>query len=239
MNRRSRALAAAAAVLLTALAAACVPPPNPPAGWDQVFITRDGADVTNIRPLPDGRMQVTAPRSNKGSNSRSFFWERSSPVTRDQQSCATVVHSGLPVQEGVALRLAPSAGGGVRGISVQKNIAFNATWIYNVHLFDTANPELRAGRDFNLQAGFDLGPVVSEARRAGQPLRLCARVEGRTLSMKLWPAHRPAPAWGDPTYTRTMTIPASWVYNGRPGYYIGHVPPGGTANFAAMNRTAL
>ena len=48
----------------------------------------------------------------------------------------------------------------------------------------------------------------------------------------------PARATGR-AHPRQATLPASWVYNGRPGYYIGHVPPGGTANFAAMNRAAL
>lgn len=233
-----RAAAVAAIAATAAVLSACVPPPVPPPGWDQVYLTRDGADETKIQRLADGRVHVSAPRSNKASNSRAFFWEKSSPVTRDHYSCATVGHSGLPVQEGVVLRIAASPGGGTRGISVQKNIIYNVNWKYNVHLFDTANPDLAAGRDFAQLGAVDFAAVVSEANRAGQPLRLCAKATGRSLEMKLWPAGSPEPAWGDPHYTRTMTLPAAWVYQGRPGYYIGHVPPGGHANFTHLHRGA-
>lgn len=78
----------AARTLLFALtvivAASCAPPPQPPAGWAQLFITRDGADVTPIGDTGGGRMVVKSPASNVGANSRSLFWLNRAAVSADQ-----------------------------------------------------------------------------------------------------------------------------------------------------------
>lgn len=229
-------------LIATLAATACLPPPEPPPGWNQTFITRDGADVTDIRDAGGGRMQVTAPRSNVGSDSRSFFWLKNAPTSGDHVSCATTTHSGLPVQEGVALRLAPSTNGqGTRGITVQKNIAYNVDWTYNVHTWDTSRPG-RAGHigsSIDLVAQFQMHEAIPDARTPANPRRLCARVIGDVVEFKVWGANRPEPEWGDPTHSRKVKLPAGWTYPGKPGLYIGHVPPGGNAVFSNLEHGPL
>jgi hypothetical protein len=60
------------------------------------------------------------------------------------------------------------------------------------------------------------------------PWRSCARVVGSTVSLKVWPTTVPEPAWNDPNYGYSVQLPAGWGDAGRPGSYIGHLPPGGS-----------
>ncbi len=236
MRARSTAIGVVIAVV-TIVTAACAPPPVPPAGWNQMFLTRDGADVTAIDSAPAGAMQVSAPASNVGANSRTLFWASSAPISRDQLSCATTTHSGLPVQEGVGLRLVRSKdGASVRGITVQKNVAFGADWIYNVHLWDTSRPgrEGTVGSSIALLAQFDLHEVLPDPTSPDQSRRLCARVTGDLVELKLWVPTSPEPEWEDELHTRSVQLPSGWDQPGQPGLYVGHVPPGGRATFADL-----
>lgn len=236
MRIRSTAIGAAIALALL-VTAACAPPPVPPVGWDQVFLTRDGADVTAIDLEARGVVRVSAPATNTGANSRTLFWPTAAPESLDQLSCATTAHSGLPVQEGVGLRLARSKdGASVRGITVQKNVAFGVDWIYNVHLWDTSRPgrEGTVGSSIALLAQFDLHEVMPTPANAELPRRLCARVTGDLVELKVWVPDLPEPDWGDELHTRSVRLPAGWGEPGRPGLYVGHVPAGGFATFADL-----
>jgi hypothetical protein len=225
----------AAATLL----AACAPPPVPPAGWNQMFLTRDGADVTSIQVDPRGSVRVSAPTSNRGSDSRTLLWRTSAPATRDHVSCTTTTHTGLPIQEGVALRLARSTdGSSVRGITVQKNIAFGLDWIYNVHLWDTSRPRRDGtlGSSLALLAQFDMHEVIPARTDRDQARRLCARVTGDVVELKVWVPRLPEPDWDDDRHVRSVRLPAGWRHVGRPGLYVAHVPSGGRVTMTDVSQ---
>lgn len=216
------AIAVACAALLVT---SCAPPaPAPPDGWTQAYITRDGNDTLTITDT-SGNIRVEAPTSNAGGNSRTLLWRTDSPATSNHTACVTATHSGWPVQEGVALRIAPSPiGAGTRAITVQKNIWARGDRVYNVHLWDSS-PGADDIVTHTLVSSIDMSAAVAGTTPT-DGRRLCARITNRTLEYKVWPSRQPEPAWGDPTHSRTTTLPADWVYPGVTGVYIAHLEPG-------------
>lgn len=200
-----------------------------------MFLTRDGSDVTHVQHASAGVVRVSSPASNRDQNSRSFLWRNDAAVSRDQWSCATTQHTGMPIQEGVALRLADSPKGGTRGITVQKNIFGFADWVYNVHLWDTAEPGREGGRSVAHLASHDMSAALRLLWPIHGPRRLCARVVGDVVELKVWSASDAEPEWGDPVHSRTTPLPSGWDYEGRPGLYIGHVPANGVVTFSDLS----
>jgi hypothetical protein len=219
---------AASLVVATALlVAACAPQPEAVGDHVLLYVSRDGTDAVSLRPGV-GREDVhfSAPASNLETNTRALVWRRTSPVAVDQQACATFRSSGLPVQEGVALRIAETAGS-VRAVTVMKNIYGYVDWVFNVQLIDTSKP-LGQGRWMQPVPGEDFSEAV---RGRPQPWRLCARTSGRQLQFKVWVHAEEEPGWDDPVHARTVVLPSEWVVAGRPGLYIGHMPANGWSEF--------
>jgi len=223
----------AAPALALALGACAVAPPGAPeARLDAprtssahvlLALTRDPGDVTDLVESGD-TVVLDAPATNRSINSRSVYHRLDAVPSTDVQACATVSHSGLPVQEGIALRVV-AAGGRTTAITVTKNIWAGSPWFYNVHLWDTAQP-----MPLQQVASFDMSAAI------GWPLpfattgpRLCARAIGDRIELKVWPAGSAEPAWNDPVAARAVAVDAAWVHEGRAGWYIGHLPPGGWA----------
>lgn len=205
--------------ILALSACAAPPPPVPPPGFAQHVLTRDAADVTTITHR-GGTARVTAPGTNVGANSRTIFHRTGDPVSHDHTSCVTARHSGLPVQEGVALRVR-TRDGRTRALTAMKNIWANVDWMYNVHTWDTAR-----SKPYEQVSGHDMAAAL---RVGTGPRRLCARVVGEVLQFKVWRTSIAEPSWSDPVHTRSVRLPKGWTDAGRPGWYIGHVPPGGWA----------
>ena len=231
----------AAAVAVAALGA-CAPAPgdDAPEGWRRATITQEQSDVLRISSDAADAARIEAPSSNVGTNSRALLWRDDAPVTRDHGVCATASHSGGPNQEGVALRVARSPHGGVRGITVNKNTWVRAHWFYNVMLWDTSQGDHQGFgiRTAVQYTGIDMRTALSGSAAGDTPRRLCARLSGTTLEWKLWPTNVAEPSWDDPAHTARVVLPQSWVYQGSPGLYIGHTPPGGWATFGAVTLDA-
>lgn len=221
---RRHGVSLCALLLASALVAGCAIEPAPPVGYDQRFLTRDGVDATAIS-VRGGEVLVTAPITNTGSNSRTVFRRTHGAASVDHGSCATTTHSGLPVQEGVALRVRTTAGT-TRAITVTKSIWAGADRIYNVHTWDTSRAPV-----LEQVAGHDLSAAIT----SDEPRRLCARVSGSRVELKVWTIDTAEPAWGDPVATRTVDLPDGWAGAGRPGWYVGHVPPGGWASYRDLS----
>lgn len=223
-----------ALVALVLLAGACVTTPTgetptqrrAPVHPTALQLTREGADRTLLS-ASDGRVRADAPLTNLGSNSRSVVRDPSSERALDEGACATVTHSGLPVQEGIALRVTTDRGR-TRAITVTKNIWADLSWVYNVHVWDTAlvQPFVQLG-------SFDMSAALRPDPDAAAP-RLCARVVGDRVELKVWTSTDPEPAWGDPRSTREVQLAPEWVHAGETGWYIGHLPPGGWAEFREL-----
>jgi hypothetical protein len=193
----------------------------------QATVTPDGSDRYLIE-SSGVQVHAAAPRTNTGGNHRAVFWPEASPPVTDGQSCATWTAQSDPrrVQQGAALRIATDEAGRTRAVTVTKNIWFGITWTFNFHVWDTSRhpPGAQIGN-------VDMGAVVG-----GQPLpwHLCARTVGRTLEMKVWTGTEPEPRWGDRSHGGAVTLPDEWVYPGKAGWYIGHLAPGGFADFSNL-----
>ena len=204
---------------------ACAPEPEPPTGWSQVYLTRDGGDVARVRIEGAGTVAVEADGRNTGTNSRGLLYPDDADPGTDARSCATTTVPHRWVQEGVALRIAPTGHGetgALRAITVTRNVWGDTAEIYNVHLWDTTPAMTPSAMSISeLVDSADLSAALDEAPSEGR--RLCARIEGRVLEFKVWLADDAEPDWGDPLHTHTTEVPESWVYPGRSGLYFGHL----------------
>jgi hypothetical protein len=193
-------------------------------------ITPERTDVFGLS-ASSGAVTASAPGSNAGGNTRVVFSRRSDATATDEQSCATwSSDSGRRNQEGAALRV-HAANGGIKAITVTKNVWLAASWIFNVHVWDTSAPPV------GTQIGqFDLGSVFNpHSQLVPLPWTLCARVVGSVVSFIVWPTNQPQPAWNDPTHGGSVTLPPGYSDAGAACWYIGHLAPGDTAVFTSLS----
>ena len=232
MSRRvADRFAGVAAAALAVVACGPVIPLDPE--LDARVITRDSDDRYGIRTVA-GVTTATAAQANAGGNGRYLFWRKADPETADQETCATWVDNTTHTQQqGAALRIQAPGDDDVRAITVTKNVAFGYFWVFYVHVMDSSLEQ-----PYTLIGQFSLDDVFL---RMGEPFnvppypwRMCARVTGDVVSFKVWPLTDPEPAWGDPAYGGSATLPAGWEGAGRPGWYIGHLLPGEAVGFTDM-----
>jgi hypothetical protein len=236
-GRRVARGAVAAACLL--VLAACGP------GWSPIdpayggaFVTTEGTDVYGMT-VSNGLVTVYAPTSNTGSNTRALFWQAATADSADQETCATWRdNTGDSRQQGAALRVR-STPDRTTAITVTNNILYGARWGFNIHVMDTAaaTPIYKIG-----------GVILEEVFRPGGstsndveplPWRMCARVVGSVVSFIVWPLSHPEPAWDDPRYGTSVTLPAGWDAPGRPGWYIGHLSPGESVGYDLLTTAVI
>ncbi|WP_426573083.1 DUF4214 domain-containing protein [Aquihabitans sp. McL0605] len=197
-------------------------------------LTPDGSDQYQIAEVGAG-FTVTAPSTNSGGNLRVAVIRDDAVMAVDEQSCVTWVGPNTgSVQPGLTLRTQAQKGR-TRAIMITNNIWYGARFGFDVHLADSAAfPQFVkiGGAELTSALGgiHDLSPL---------PWRICARVVGTTLDVKVWPmsTSKTEPSWGNPKYGFTMEIPADWVFAGRPGAYIGHLRAGDKEWFSEL-RTA-
>ena len=192
-------------------------------------LTPDGTDAYTYT-SSTGQMQVTALDTNTAGNLRSTFWPADSPLVKDAQTCATwAAQSNSSVQQGAALRIS-TATGSTRAVTVTKNIIYGATWIFNVHTWDTAlTPAFQPVGTILLKS--ELWPDGTESPL---PWHVCVRTTGAQLDLKVWRGDESEPTWSDTRHGGSVTLPATAVYRGATGWYIGHVIAGAQAEFSDL-----
>jgi hypothetical protein len=190
-----------------------------------------GSDETNAISVSGASTVLSAAPGNTDGNIRFVFVETDGPRLADQQTCATWSDQSGPFnQQGVALRV--STDGPTRAITVTKNVWGDISDVFNVHLWDTSQP----GGGLRLLGNPSLASALTvNGQLMPLPWRICARVVGDVLSFKVWPAGRSEPAWGDPTYSRTMQLPADAPKDGRPGWYGGHLYAGSRMTYTDLS----
>jgi outer membrane protein assembly factor BamB len=180
--------------------------------------------------IQDATLTASAPNTNKGGGTRAVFSRLSDPDVADAEACATwSEQSRTTNQQGVALRVRAS-NGATSAITVTKNVLFAAAWIFNVHVWDTsrAQPATQI-------AGFDLGQTFNpNGTLVPLPWRMCAQAVGSTLSFLVWPTSVSQPAWDDPAYGGSVTLPEGYAEAGSAGWYVGHLAPGDATTFADL-----
>jgi hypothetical protein len=153
------------------------------------------------------------------------------PLSNDQISCATAwSDGGWPSQEGVAGRILIQKDR-YRAVTVLKNIWGYASWMYVVHVWDTGTPEV-----LRQVGGFDMSAAIgtSDSASPASARRLCLRIRGSLLTLKVWLAREPEPPWSDATHVRMVILPEAARHSGRPGWYAGHIPAGRNQHVTGM-----
>lgn len=166
-------------------------------------------------------------------NRRAIFTDRSSEPSTNQTVCATwVSQSEAFMQQGLAVRVLLGPGDRQRAVTLTKNTFTYYYWVFNLLTWDTR----RSGDPFKYVAQFDMSGVVRpDGELAPLPWRTCLRVHGDTVRFKVWlPDQEPEPGWHDTTHARKATLPERFVLSGQPGWYIGHLRDGQTAEYADM-----
>jgi hypothetical protein len=223
---RGHALVGAVAMAVALGACNLIRPLDP--SLEAGFLTKEKNDDYGIT-VVDGDAISAAPTTNEGGNTRVAFWPAGASHTLDQQSCMSWVEDDPFSQQGVALRVR-SVDGRTTAITVTKNIWFHAYWMFNVHVMDSGNPE----QPFTQIASFDVsGAVVRNGSPAPAPWRLCARVVGDQLALKVWAADEAEPAWMDGVHGGGVVLPAGWDSPGAAGWYVGHLRPGVSTTYTA------
>jgi hypothetical protein len=194
-------------------------------------LTPDVADGYSISER-SGVITAAAPTQNVGSNLRVLFWSSDAPVGTEGLSCSTWATATSPqVQQGAALRIGDE-GGRVRAVVVTKNVALDAYWVFNVHVWDSITNELRPVGSVDLTGAFAVAGDPEVPRPL--PWRMCARTEGPAVRLKVWLRSEPEPAWDDPTHAGVVALPADAPTDGVSGWYVGHLHPGMRATFTEL-----
>ena len=203
-------------------------PPSP----ESATLTAEGFDTYSWSTA--GRsLTVQANLANRGSNLRSVWWSPTEQMSRDQQSCVTWRrNTGVEVQPGVALRIR-RRDGEVRAITVSNNVWAGNRAGWNLHTWIA-----RSGQPTEFQL---VGQVRSLSGLSDDPLqlpplpwRICGRVVGPTVELKVWAsrARQRAPRWGDKRFGAAFALPPGWNLPGVPGGYTGHLEPGSQVEFS-------
>ncbi len=184
-----------------------------PDGDDSYVVTRNGSSV-----------RVAPAATNTAGNLRVALTDPNDRPHRDQQVCATWPGPLQgKIQPGLALRVRPGDDGPARAITVTNNIWSGIRWQWNVHVWEDG-----AGR--NLKRTF-LDRSFEGVGVRSMPWNICARVVGSEVSFVVWPDALARPGWSDPERSVHVTLPPGWEEPGLPGWYVGHVPPGGSTSY--------
>ena len=235
INRVAGSATLAAAILVPPVAFPTYPIPSSTGLAGGGVLTPDAGDSYTYS-SSTGAMDAAALPLNTSGNLRAVFWPTHGLATQDEQSCATwAAESTWQAQQGAALRVKVQHDGAVRAVTVTKNVWFGATWIFNVHVWNS-----RWQRAFRQIGWFDLESTFREPSGFGAelPWRLCARVRGTKFDFKVWRLSTPAPHWGDPAHGGSVTLPTTAPVAGFAGWYIGHLPAGATASFTRLGTSA-
>lgn len=206
--------------------------PPPPVDFTMLTITDDGSysmDESN------GVVKVTNGQVGRGANTRVVVAKRGSPP---DSVCATIESvTGAIVgfaQPGVAVHIR-TAGGRTTALTLTNNVWATARWIWNAHHMDSGSSEGFTGLGSFEAPGF---------YREGQPLpplpwRVCARTVGNTVQGKVWNAGAVEPAWGDPNFGGSVSIPRGLATGGESGVYAGHLQAGQGFRFSNVGPAAV
>jgi hypothetical protein len=66
---------------------------------------------------------------------------------------------------------------------------------------------------------------------------MCARIVDDVVSFIVWPHTMAPPAYGDPGWGGSAPLPADAPAAGVPGWYAGHLPPGGYVVYNDLTAT--
>ncbi len=214
--------------VLVVVSSACAPVPRPGSGnFTARVISNDGAYTVGVS---RGVLTVRNGGSRRGADTRIIVTESGSPGS---SVCATIkpMPGGLTAfaQPGVALHVR-TAGGRTTAITLTNNVLWGARWNWNVHYMDSGRRPTYALLGSISAPGF----YRQSMRMPALPWRVCARTIGNSLQGKIWKSGTREPAWGDPNFGGSVTLPRGLATGGESGVFAGHLSPGQQLNFGEI-----
>lgn len=182
-----------------------------------------------------GGLRVVAATSNVSNNDRKVyrFDNFADALNNEVRSTWTsqdynMLHTGF--QQGHAHRIANVAGA-TYCVTVTKNIAFGANWVFNFHVWDSSNLTTPFTSINTGGVGVDLSgyldPTSNQAGMKQLPWHFKSRVSGTTIEFAVWVDGDAEPAYGASGKSGSATIPAPYAtLVGAHGIYVGHLLPG-------------
>jgi hypothetical protein len=159
------------------------------------------------------------------SNDREFFVPTLGTTYADSSACETV-DGASPTQPGIAFRITDK-NDVTAAITITENIFGTSGYNdFNVHVWDTSKTP----------AYILVGQVTIHALPSSsqpEPLNLCAEITGNVLQFVVWTSGT-QPAWGDPTWGGSVTLPSNAPTSGDTGFFAGHIPVGTSATYSNL-----
>jgi hypothetical protein len=189
-------------------------------------VSSGGTGYTYSSPS-SGVVNVSASSLTSG-NDREFFYSATGNTYADSSACETT--SGTPpAQPGIAFRITDSHNV-ITAVTVTENIfgspSSSAYNDFNVHIWDTSQTPA-----FSL-VGHAIIKAISSSPQP-EPLNLCAEITNDVVQFVTWTSG-PQPAWGDPTWGGSVTLPSNAPTRGQTGYFAGHIPAGTSAIYSNL-----
>ncbi len=244
-GRRARVAALALAAMWAVTACDPVPSQRTPTYDPTIAQSADAVVLTGPTPYAvsasPGAALFTVPAGMTADARTLWVPDGPGTVVEDAEACATFVdvRGGL-TQPGLAFRVRQEPGR-LRGITVTQNAMYGVRWWVNVHVWDTDFRTAAGDPEPAIVQGFDLTGGVSRPDGTWAPLpwRLCSRVYGRTLELKMWATEKPEPAWGTKGSTGKVVLDPQWDAPGRTGWFGGHLGSDGRLDLRDLRAWSL
>jgi hypothetical protein len=168
---------------------------------------------------------VVSSSSLTNSNDREFFFPALGTIYADSSACETVDGTS-PAQPGIAFRIIDT-NNVTAAVTITENIFGPSGYNdFNVHIWDTSKSPA-----FSLVGQVTIHALPSSWQP--EPLNLCAEITGNVLQFVAWTAGT-QPAWGDPTWGGSVTLPSNVPTGGYTGFFAGHIPAGTSATYSNL-----
>jgi hypothetical protein len=212
--------------------------------FNSLVLTPDGTDTFSLGTTNSKGLIMIAPQTNTGVNLRQVMWRNTTAGNQkllNSQTCATWTSESTDMlQEGLALRIFHNdKTGRTKGLTLTKNTIYGIHWVFNVMSWDSN----RGAESWTGIQQFDMSSIMfapNATTMKPMPWRVCARAQNNTFSFKIWfPNEMKEPKWSDKTYVRSVAIPRQFMIPGYTGWYIGHIPANGSAEYSNMSMQKL
>lgn len=204
-----------------------------PVTFSTGYLTSGGRDDSPAQDytqsVTGGVFRVSAPAGNTDGNIVKAYWPSTMVPVVDSEILSTWAAQSGPLasasfSQGHAHRIVGS-GNNIQAVVVSKNVFAAAYWIFNFDVYDSLQP---AGSQFTA-IGDQL--VLNHFNPSSLPWLMRSRVYGNVFQVKVWLSTDTEPAWGDPNFGSSVTIPSTYVQPGVCGLVAGHIPASGTMDF--------
>ena len=160
-----------------------------------------------------------------GGNDREFFYSTADSTYADSSACERVSGTS-PAQPGIAFRVTDE-NNVTTAVTVTENVFGSSGYNYfNIHIWDTSQSPV-----YHLVGQVKINALPSSPQP--EPLNVCADITGRLVRFVAWTSGT-QPAWGDPNWGGSVTLPSDAPTSGYTGFFAGHVPAGTSADYSNL-----